>query len=158
MKCSIMAGNLRRMVESGTVKYEECRRGCDVVLYPTLSAGHHFICRLPGSGKDWAQNCCMGGAVDLMRQLITDSLVKYYCEVLHNSLVKIHESMQIEDRYKHFRDNCRSRNYPLGTCETNLILCMCPLWRAISQLGARNIASTRAGSSSPFLSTFMIFM
>ena len=104
MKCSIMAGNLRRMVESGTVKYGECRKGCDVVLYLTLSAGHHFVCHLPGSGKDWAQNRCMGGAVNLMKQLITDSLIKYYCEVLHNAPVKIHESMQIEDRYKHFRD------------------------------------------------------
>ena len=74
-------------------------------------------------------------------------LIKYYSEVLHNAPVKIHESMQIEDRYKHFRDDCRSRNYPLDTCGTNLVLCMCPLWRAISQLGARSISTTRAGSS-----------
>ena len=31
---------------------------CTVVSYPTLSAGRHFIRRLPGSGKDCTQNRC----------------------------------------------------------------------------------------------------
>ena len=31
---------------------------CALVSYPTLSAGRHFIRRLPGSGKDCTQNRC----------------------------------------------------------------------------------------------------
>ena len=31
-----------------------------LVLYPTLSAGRHFIRRLPGSGKDCNENRCTG--------------------------------------------------------------------------------------------------
>ena len=80
-----------------------------LVSYPTLSAGRHFIRHLPGSGKDWAQNCCTESRVDLIRQLITDSLIKNYRQVSHNASVKTHRSMQIEDRYEQFWD------YPLGT-------------------------------------------
>ena len=32
--------------------------GARLVSYPTLSAGRHFIRRLPGSGKDCTQNRC----------------------------------------------------------------------------------------------------
>ena len=146
-----------------------------LVSYPTLSAVCHFIRHLPGSGKDLAQNCCTESGVNLIRQLITDSLIKNY-QVSHNASVKTHRSMQIEDRYEQFRD------YPLGTpyrrrtdggwlyqwffaqgpccliakwpwnrgygkpvittflpvpsimCGTNLVLCICPLWSALSLL------------------------
>ena len=50
----------------------------------------------------------MGGGLDLIRQLITDSLIKYYRGVLHNASVKIHQLMLSEDRYERLRD------YPLG--------------------------------------------
>ena len=43
-------------------------------------AGHHFIHHLLGSGKDWAQNYCIGGRVDL----ITGSLILDYREVLQS--------------------------------------------------------------------------
>ena len=109
----------------GTSVYLYSLHGCEMqycsdtvhtlVSYPTLSAGCHFIRHLPGSGKDWAQNCCTESRVDLIRQLITDSLIKNYRQVSHNASVKTHQSMQIEDRYEQFWD------YPLGTSisETN---------------------------------------
>ena len=105
---------------------EENRLSTDIVVsYPTLSANRHFISHYTGSGKDWAQNRCMRGVVDLIRQLITDSLIKNYCQVLRNASVKIHWWMQIEDRYKQFRD------YPLDTAmlETNR-------WKAVNKMAA----------------------
>ena len=78
-----------------------------LVSYPTLSAGRHFIHYLPRSGRDWAHNCCTVGGVNPIRQHITDSLIKYYHEVMHNALVKVHQSMQMENRYERFKGGCR---------------------------------------------------
>ena len=46
---------VRRDVTRG-MKVDGCRHR--LVSYPTLSAGRHFIRRLPGSGKDCTQNRC----------------------------------------------------------------------------------------------------
>ena len=40
--------------------------------------------------RGWAQNRCTEGGVDPIRQLITDSFMKYDCQVLRNTLVETH--------------------------------------------------------------------
>ena len=62
--------------------------GCrhTVVFYPTVC--HLLFYSLPSSA--WKKH---GGGVDLIKQLIADSLIKYNLEVFCNTTVTINQSM-----------------------------------------------------------------
>ena len=87
-----MAGNFHRITQlsvengEGGVMYSRTWPCPLAVILFTASQGVEKL----------VPNQLHGGGVDLMWQLITDSLIKCYCGVLHNASVKIHQLMQTE--------------------------------------------------------------